>query len=198
MNTTFIWEVWSGGGPLMVPLFLLAALIFYSFCELALFFLFGTEVGRVPHAKWDRWIDSPAEGKGEMGEIIRYCLTDATDVGEVQSRFAEVRFGQLPRLDRRIFFLGILVSLSPLLGLLGTVTGMLATFQGLSGGGGRIIDGVASGISEALITTQVGLTIAVPGYIMVYFLVGRRQQLAAHLAHLETKLVQAFTETQPQ
>jgi len=198
MSTTFIWEVWSGGGLLMIPLFLLAALICYSFSKLTVYFLFGSEMLRTAEATWAGWIERPDAGHGEVGEIIRYCLVEVSTVEELQSRFDEVRFGQLPRLDRRIFFLGVLVSLAPLLGLLGTVTGMLATFQGLGGGGGKIIDSVAAGISQALITTQVGLTIAVPGYLMLYFLVGRRQQLAVRLAHLETKLVQAFTDSHPQ
>lgn len=182
----------------MVPLFFLAVLIFYSFTKLTVYFLFGSELLRTAEATWSRWITRPDDGQGEVGEIIRYCLYEADTVEEVQSRFEEVRFGQLPRLERRILFLGVLVSLAPLLGLLGTVSGMLTTFQGLGGAGGRVIDGVASGVSQALITTQVGLTIAVPGYLMVYFLFNRRQQLAVRLAHLETKLVQAFTDSQPQ
>ncbi|MEK9985703.1 MAG: MotA/TolQ/ExbB proton channel family protein, partial [Opitutae bacterium] len=68
-------------------------------------------------------------------------------------------------------------SAAPLMGLLGTVMGMLATFDGLTSNIGRTIELVASGISEALITTQTGLVIAIPGLVMIYLVQKRRNNL---------------------
>lgn len=73
--------------------------------------------------------------------------------------------------DQRLRLLKVLTSVAPLMGLLGTVAGMLKTFRGLSARGVSLTeDLVAVGISEALLTTQLGLSIGVIGLagIMVY------------------------------
>jgi len=82
----------------------------------------------------------------------------------------------------------ICVTAAPLLGLLGTVTGMLATFGALaSGSGGEKTMGlIAEGISEALITTETGLIVALPGLFFQYQLSRRLESYKVFLAHLET------------
>ncbi len=77
---------------------------------------------------------------------------------------AVIRGEEIPLQLRRDFMMIIaLTSAAPLLGLLGTVTGMIETFDGVA----SAVDGVgrrmADGISQALITTQVGLVVAIPG-----------------------------------
>lgn len=82
--------------------------------------------------------------------------------------------------DQRLRILKVLTSVAPLLGLLGTIAGMLKTFRGLSGSGISLTeDLVAAGISEALVTTQLGLSIGVIGLagIMVYDQVHQRNLL---------------------
>jgi len=69
-------------------------------------------------------------------------------------------------LERHIQTIFVLASVAPLLGLLGTVTGMISTFEAISRFGTANARALASGISEALITTQVGLIVAVPGLFM--------------------------------
>ena len=66
--------------------------------------------------------------------------------------------------DQRLRILQVLTSVAPLMGLLGTIAGMLKTFRGLSSKGISLAENlVAVGISEALITTQMGLSIGVIG-----------------------------------
>jgi biopolymer transport protein ExbB len=62
--------------------------------------------------------------------------------------------------------LGTIATISPLLGLLGTVIGMITAFTGLSEVTGANPDALAAGISQALITTAFGLFIAVPGLVL--------------------------------
>ena len=69
-------------------------------------------------------------------------------------------------LDRNLTMLGTLATISPLLGLLGTVVGMITALTGLSEITGANPDVLAEGISQALITTAFGLFIAVPGLVM--------------------------------
>jgi len=86
----------------------------------------------------------------------------------------------------------ICVSTAPLLGLLGTVTGMLATFGALASGSGgeKTMGMIAGGISEALITTETGLVIALPGLFFQYQLSREYERYKAFLAHLETVCTQ--------
>jgi biopolymer transport protein ExbB len=183
--------VWTDGGYLMVPLFILAFVIYFYALEMLIFFR-REEYNYVDENTWGGWIRDPSKGKGHIGEIIRYSQDGVRTVRDVQSRFDEIKTAHLPRVEHSIIFLSILVTVAPLMGLLGTVMGMLTTFKGLASSSGQLVDVVAKGISEALITTQTGLVIAIPGYILVYLLTRRRQEQAAFLEHVESLTMQHF------
>mgnify|MGYP000096962868 CR=1 FL=1 len=84
----------------------------------------------------------------------------------VEDKVEEASSNVRMKLERNLNMLGIIASISPLLGLLGTVVGMITVFANIN-----LVDGssnsdlLASGISEALITTAFGLLVAVPGLI---------------------------------
>jgi len=102
------------------------------------------------------------------------------NVREVERRFAAFELDEMAWVERRLPFLGVLIAAAPLLGLLGTVAGMLASFSGLANvDGGQPIDTVSAGISKALVTTQAGLVIAVPAAFLLALL--RRQSESTHL-----------------
>jgi biopolymer transport protein ExbB len=73
--------------------------------------------------------------------------------------------------------IGLLSSVAPLLGLLGTVSGMITTFYVIAEHGTGNARALASGISEALITTQTGLVVAVPGLFLTSLLLRRSNEL---------------------
>ncbi len=77
---------------------------------------------------------------------------------------------QQDAVDRHIQTIFVLAAVAPLLGLLGTVAGMITTFEAISRFGTANARALASGISEALITTQAGLVVAVPGLFMGHML----------------------------
>jgi len=81
-----------------------------------------------------------------------------------------LRIRQEGFLDRHTKMIMILASVAPLLGLLGTVGGMITTFGVISQFGTGNAKALASGISEALITTQTGLIVAVPGLFLANYL----------------------------
>ena len=65
--------------------------------------------------------------------------------------------------------LGAMIAAAPLLGLLGTVSGMVKTFESLSGrAGDQSMEGLARGISEVLVATESGLAVAIPALLLVY------------------------------
>ena len=176
----------------MIPLFLLALTIYYYAFQL-LFYFRRSEYHRVEETTWSRWIEHPEESEGSIGEMIRYSQDRVKTVRDVESRFDEIKASNLPPIEGRITFLSILVTAAPLMGLLGTVMGMLTTFKGLGQSSSQIVDVVARGISQALITTQTGLIIAIPGYILVYMLTRRRQEMKAFLERLQSLSLQYFS-----
>lgn len=95
---------------------------------------------------------------------LRECdVGTETEARAVSNWFASFELTELAWIKQRIPFVAVLITGAPLLGLLGTVSGMLQTFRGLaaSDGGVPVMD-VSVGISEALVATQAGLIVAVP------------------------------------
>ena len=83
-------------------------------------------------------------------------------VSKIEEKAIEVKYS----LERNLNMLGTIATISPLLGLLGTVVGMITAFTGLTETSGANPDLLAAGISQALITTAFGLMIAVPGLVL--------------------------------
>ncbi|MBK1834151.1 MotA/TolQ/ExbB proton channel family protein [Roseibacillus ishigakijimensis] len=108
---------------------------------------------------------------------------------EVRCDVALFELDKLAWVRRRIPVLSVLCALAPLAGLLGTVSGMLSTFSGMaSQHAAKPIDAISSGISEALLTTQAGLLIAIPATLIFAL-------LKSQLAHVHHTLEQHACQT---
>ena len=125
-------------------------------------------------------------GGGRIDRIMRYCLANHDKPDETRRRFDLVRSGDSSFLNRRIRFLFVLASAAPLIGLLGTVMGMLQTFSGLSMRDSNKMDLVASGISQALITTQAGLLVAIPALATTHLLQRRKKDWIQCINRMES------------
>jgi len=93
------------------------------------------------------------------------------------------------RLQRFLGLLGTIAAVAPLLGLLGTVFGMITTFSVIEGEGVGNAQALSGGISAALITTATGLTIAIPSMIFHRFFVARSKSLIVEMEENAAKLV---------
>ena len=193
MGNESFWQqtlnIWIDGGPLMVPLAILTIIIYY--CILSLYLeLFVRQFNRLDENLWRHWIDRPEDGEGEVGDIIRFAHANRSSINSLRASLAEVRADYLPRINSRIRFAMVLVSTAPLAGLLGTVTGMLKTFDGLSASAGSSTASlVAGGIAEALITTETGLVIAIPGFVLISRIKAMRDGLNLFFLRLENAFV---------
>lgn len=184
-----ILDIWIKGGWLMAPLALLALVIYFCGFELIFFFhRYGFD--KADKNTWGHWIDKPDEAEGAIGAAIQFTQEGGGRFAIIRSRVNELRMAYISPVKRRIHYLSILVTIAPLAGLLGTVIGMIVTFSGLSSSRGSSLDIVAGGISQALITTQTGLIIAIPGYVLVHHAKRRCQQLDGFFAELEARSVQ--------
>jgi biopolymer transport protein ExbB len=185
----FVWQTWVEGGWLMIPLAGLALLIYFE--AMALILRLGrSKVKKTPREVWSEWIENPALGSGHVGEVIRFVVGNGIRSNDAILRVEAVKSKLLPDINSRIVVLSILVTIAPLMGLLGTVIGMLTTFRGLATASGQAVDLVAEGIRVALITTQTGLMIAIPGYIFISLVIRARNDYLAFVAELETTVVQ--------
>ncbi len=184
-----VFRIWAAGGWTMIPLCLLSLLVYSSICRIFIYFS-RMDFHRIAPGRWQRWVLAPEEGRGEVGEIIRYTQSGAGSVEEIRSRFLEVSASRLPWIDRNLSFAGILVAAAPLLGLLGTVTGMLLTFQSIGSSGEEMAGLLAKGISAALFPPEVGLCIALPALMLVQVLRRKRDDYRNFLASLESRTVQ--------
>lgn len=97
--------------------------------------------------------------------------------------------GVVPRLERSLGALAVFGGIAPLLGLLGTVTGMIHTFQLVKVFGSGNVKVLSGGISEALVTTAVGLVIAIPVLLVHAFLARRARGLLGTLEQTAVALV---------
>ena len=100
-------------------------------------------------------------------------------------------------LERHLTSLGVIASIAPLLGLLGTVVGMIEVFSALMVDGAGHSEALAGGISEALVTTAAGLTVAIPSLMLHRFLLRRVDDLVVELERQAAHLAQALHSDVP-
>lgn len=111
-------------------------------------------------------------------EIISNFLLKRTFNDDLDRSILEVlKIRQVRFITGSVKSIAILASVAPLLGLYGTVSGMITTFMVIATSGTGDAKALASGISEALITTQTGLVVAVPGLFLANFLRRRSNTL---------------------
>ena len=116
------------------------------------------------------------DGGNPLGRIINvYRENEGVDSETLQLKIDEAILKEQPSINRFIGFIKIISMVAPLLGLLGTVIGMIVTFQAITLFGTGDPKTMAGGISQALITTVLGLVVAIPTVLLHYFVNSRAQ-----------------------
>ena len=159
-------SIWLSGGWGMIAL-AANALVMLAIGMHVLFKIREKKIKSVSEATLRNWIINPSERRGPVGELLSFVV-GANSLKQASIFFEELRSTEIVPFERDLRVMKICVTASPLLGLLGTVTGMLATFGALATGSGgeKTMGMIAEGISEALITTETGLVIALPGLFL--------------------------------
>ena len=105
--------------------------------------------------------DNP--GNNPLGHVLSaYHSNKEADLETLELKLGEAILTESSRLDRYLWAIKVVSVVAPLMGLLGTVTGMIQTFQAITLFGAGDPKMMAGGISEALVTTMLGLTTAIP------------------------------------
>ena len=119
---------------------------------------------------------------------VKNNLTSLSNPKAIQEEATLFELKEISWVQRRMPNISVLLALAPLSGLLGTVSGLLNTFAGLANvSTAKPLDSITSGISEALITTQIGLLIAVPAAFLYAFIRGELNNVTLELDQLTSQ-----------
>ncbi len=143
--------------------------------------------------------EQPSEPRNNnpLGEVLQaYHDNKDADTETLQLKLDEAILRRMPRLERGLATVKILSAVAPMLGLLGTVVGMIATFQAITLFGTGDPKLMADGISQALVTTSLGLIVAVPLILLHSLLNGRSRRLVQTLEYQASGIVASHAEAQ--
>ena len=109
------------------------------------------------------------------------------DYTEMEKAMEESKLIVFPKMEKNLVMLHFIAKISPSLGLLGTVTGMIKTFHFLS----LNVESqqLAQGISEALITTAFGLSLSIPAFAAYYYFINKIEHVVKHTEKRELELI---------
>lgn len=146
-------------------------------------------LSELAEGSFDGALKQARQVRGVAGEMLQLGVENST---EKRALLEEMLFERIlrirPRLERFLPFLAITAAAAPLLGLLGTVIGMIKTFQLITIFGTGDAKSLSSGISEALVTTALGLCVAIPTLILH----GALSRMARHKIGLLEQISVAF------
>ena len=132
--------------------------------------------------------------KGPAGELLEIAIRNK---GQSKELLEEILYEKMlntkPKLDRYLAFVSLTAATAPLLGLLGTVTGMINTFKLITVFGTGDPKRLSSGISEALVTTEYGLIIAVPCLLMYAFLSRKSKGILSSMEQTSVGFINGLT-----
>lgn len=197
-----MWELISAGGWLMLPILLSSVIAVAIIIER----LWTLRIGRIAPPNllgqvW-RWVKDgqldavklkTLRADSPLGEILAAGLANARHGREIMKEcIQEAASKVIHEMERYLNTLGTIAAITPLLGLLGTVIGMIDVFSAIMTQGTGNTGVLAGGISKALITTAAGLTVAIPALFFHRFFVRRVDELVVSMEQEATKLVEVM------
>ncbi|MFU8763254.1 MAG: MotA/TolQ/ExbB proton channel family protein [Haliea sp.] len=195
-------ELVTAGGWLMV-LILLCSVVALAICIERLYTLNPKKISP-PHLLATVWkqlkageLDSSRlrnlRQSSPLGRILAAGLANASHGRDVMKEsIQDAASHVVHELERYLNTLGTIAAIAPLLGLLGTVVGMIKVFAQIMAQGTGNASALAGGISEALITTAAGLVVAIPALTMHRYFTGRIDAIVVGLEQETIKLMDAL------
>lgn len=187
------------GGIVMYPLMLTAIFALLLSLERFLVLMIRGRLSKkfmkkidamVSEKKYDEAAQLCFKKNTSLSMVMFVVLNKASETREVAEKsLQEMLLWEQPRLERRMGLLAAMGSIAPLLGLLGTVTGIITLFTVITEVGTNDARVLAGGISEALVTTETGLVIAIPVMILHGLLSEKIEKLTSELYARSTSLL---------
>ena len=136
-----------------------------------------------------------AKDDNPLGRVLQVHEANPNmDTETLELKMAEAVLSETPKLEQGLTLLKIIAAVAPLMGLLGTVTGMIITFQAITIFGAGDPKAMAGGISSALVTTVLGLLVAIPTVLLHTVVNGRSQRIIHVLNEQATGIVAEHSE----
>ena len=200
-----MWEIVRAGGPFMVPIILCsiiaAGILFERLWTLQRKRVLPQElIKRVNDLTAQNQVTpkvlSALEGNSPLGRVLAAALANK-DRGRaiMMERVEDTGRHVVHELERFLNSLGTIASISPLLGLLGTVSGIINSFKAVMLGGMGDPRLLAGGISEALITTAGGLAVAIPSFIAYRYLRGKVERIVIDMEKIAVTFADSLGAT---
>lgn len=198
-----LWEHIQKGGVVMWPILTMAALIF----GFSVFKWLRLSFTRLPDSrKLDALFVAIREGQddaaqaqinGMRGPAARMLKAGWSRRGHSKDIMEEAMFAEVLearfRLNSGLPFIAVGAATAPLMGLLGTVTGIIATFKLITVFGSGDVKMLSAGISEALITTEFGLIVAIPSLLLHAFLSRKARSIVERLEQIAIAFLDAMS-----
>jgi len=190
-TSTRLMQWFKAGGPIMVPLFMLLiwafVLVFmkmiqYSKKDKSNNNLYGNVAEFLKKNDQKGAREYVSGKKGVVAKVVKACLDHVQwNRPAAEKAVREILIDEAPQLDKHLATLAVIAGAAPLCGLLGTVTGMINLFEVITNYGTGDPKILAGGISEALITTQAGLAVAIPILLIHNFLRNRSLHIQSEM-----------------
>jgi biopolymer transport protein ExbB len=186
-----MWQFFIKGGIMMVPLAICSILGLIIVIERILFYSIRNQTPErafkllklnLSHGKIEDAKELASGWQTPLGRITESVITQwETDNSLIEETAQNVGEEELRGLQRGLSLLDTVVTASPLLGLLGTVTGIIKSFTAMSAVGGNQAAQLSAGIAEALYNTAFGLAIAIPALFFLNIFYGIAEKRAKEL-----------------
>ncbi len=194
-----MWDLIRSGGFMMIPIFLASLVAVAVFLERA----FALRRQRLVQPELKEAVETLSAGRdfgvayaiadrkpGPFASVIRTGLDHAGDDWQIIRDAMQERGRQeAVRLTRHLGILETVAAVAPLLGLLGTVTGMIRVFTAISAHGLGDPEHFSGGISEAMVTTAAGLIVGIPALVAHNWLEGRAAAIIFEMEVYATKVL---------
>jgi biopolymer transport protein ExbB len=186
-----LFERIAQGGPIGYTIIALGGFgVLFALIRMVMLLLQGRRInGQLAH------LDQPRDDNALGRVLLAASSDDIPNVDTLELRVGEAVMRETPKINAYIPFLRIIAAVAPLMGLLGTVTGMIVTFQAITLFGAGDPRLMADGISQALVTTVLGLCVAVPMLLLHNILQMRARSLTEILQHKAVAVVAKRAET---
>ncbi len=138
--------------------------------------------------------DSPSDSNPLGRVMMAYESNKGADIETLQLKLDDAVLKELPRLESGLTIVKVLAAVAPLMGLLGTVIGMIVTFQAITLFGTGDPKLMAGGISQALVTTVQGLVAAIPLLLLHTFAASAQRRVAQVLEEQSAGMVAEYAE----
>ncbi len=203
-----MWEFMQKGGPIMWPIFLCSVLAFAIVIERLIRLKreqidtksFMEQISKsLKRNKIMEALDLCERTGGPIAAILRAgILKHDRPRAEVREAIEDAAIHEVPRLERNLPVLATVAHVAPLLGLLGTVTGLVAAFQVIEEKATAVSPvnpgDLAGGIWEALLTTVFGLAVAIPTFVAYNYLTSRVDGFVLDMERSATDLLNILGE----